>query len=292
MRYRLPSRRLQRARREVVRCFPEYESLDRERSYEELSNDGSRIALVGNRSDGRQEIFAYELSTDTKRRPMVAETEIDWVGISPSGRYVIVLWAGGGVPRGWGMEAFDLDMSYVGKVHTGTGHSDLIEDENGIEWAVVDNGNNAYLLSSDHFIVKARIPDGVIIDGDEVDRERTLASGATVPLLRLAWEIGTHVSCRNHLRPAWCVITTEGGPSPRAPLQDEILLLHLDSHEAAPKVERLAHHRSLMTTYWETPFATSRQDGAEILFATNWKGQTGIDGYLIRVAPDSDEAAE
>ena len=63
-----------------------------------------------------------------------------------------------------GLEAFDLDMNYVGKVHTGSGHGDFVRDSSGTEWAVIDNANNAYLFSGAHYIVKAKIPSGVIFD--------------------------------------------------------------------------------------------------------------------------------
>jgi hypothetical protein len=282
MRYRLQQGSSITARKELVGCFPEYDEIDGDASYEELSNNGRFVGLVGVRPDGSREIFAYDIKNKVKRKAMVAPRDLDWVAVSPSGKYMLVLWAGGGPWRYNGLEAYDLDMKYLDKVHTGTGHSDVCMDKNGSEWLVVTNANNAYLLSDNHYLVKAKIPRGVVIDGNNnVDEAATLAKGLTVPLLRMNWFISIHISCRNINAPDWCVVTGEGGPSKWQPFQDEIFRLYLNSTANKPRVERLVHHRSSLSDYWATPFATASPDGKKIVYGSDWERTSSIDAYVI-----------
>ncbi|MDA8017592.1 MAG: hypothetical protein MPN21_09100 [Thermoanaerobaculia bacterium] len=284
MRYRLLGSDPITATRELVRCFPEYAEIERDSSYEELSHDGRRVALAGVKPDDRLEIFAYDLLSDLKHPVLSVPVGrfVDWVAVSPSGQYLLVLWGGGGPGRYEGMEAFELDGTYLDKVHTGTGHSDLAMDASGDEWLVVTNANNAYLLSDRHYLVKAKIPQGVLFgDQGNVDQTATLAAGLTVPLLTIDWEIGIHISCRNTAAPGWCAVTGEGGGSPWKPFQDEIFALYLDSTKSQPHVQRLVHHRSSLSDYWATPFATIRADGGQIAFGSDWRGQTSIDAHVI-----------
>src|SRR5262249_57225055 len=98
MRYHLLPGSPLSARRELVRCFTEYQSFDRDASFEQLSDDGRYIALLGVRSTGASEVFAYDIPTNVKHTILVAPNAIDWAGMAPSGRYVLGH-LGGGVPR-------------------------------------------------------------------------------------------------------------------------------------------------------------------------------------------------
>jgi len=266
---------------QLVRCFPEYTDFNNDASYEELSNDGRFVALVGQVTAANHEIFAYDLIDDVKHTPLpVAESQLDWAAMSPSGNYVLVL--GPGAEPQFGLDAYDLEMNHLGKVHTGFGHSDIVMDRDGVEWAVVDNSNNSRMFVGAHYIVKARIPDGVVYTGGSVDEAATLASGSTVLLLQLDWSQGIHISCRNILAPDWCVVTTESESAGAwVPMQDEIIRLYLTSTSESVQVERLAHHRSSLAGYWETPFATASPDGARIVFGSDRETTTGIDPYIV-----------
>ena len=279
------------SRIELVHCFSEYAELEKDSSYEELSDNGRFIGLLARTGNDDYEIFAYDLIDKQKRAVfrLPAGTAVDWVAVSPSGRYMLVLWRGTGAERYRGLEAFDMDMAYLGKVHTGAGHSDLIWDEQDTEWAIIDNSNN-YMFGDAKYIVKARIPDGVVYKNGEPDEAATLASGKTVRLFQLGWRFGTHISCKNRHTPRWCVLTTED-ESPTnnkwEPLHDEILRVYLDSQNAQPHVERLAHHRSSLKDYWQMPFATSSPDGTRVVFSSDFEDTTGIDPYLIVLAAET-----
>jgi hypothetical protein len=277
--------------RELVRCFTEYTRFLRDQSHEELSDDGRFIALMGLKSTSTNkwgyiaEGFVYDLVNDVKYaaleipvNPQVGPRACDHIRVAPSGRYVLLQCAPG-VERFHGLEAYTLEMQYLGKVHAGNGQGDVTRDADGNDVAVIDNVNNAALFTDKHYIVKARIPDG----HDAATRGDLTA---TVKLLALDWSLIGDVSCRNLRAPEWCAVSTyatqTGVKNGLQPFEDEIFKLYLGSLDTAPNVERLAHHRSsplgvpgrdLCTNFnpWAQPNATANRDGTQILYATNWR---------------------
>jgi hypothetical protein len=301
----------------LVKCFAEYQSLFKDQSFEEMSDDGRIIALLGKKPATNKwgyvaEAFAFDVVSGIKHRPMELPVDAEWgpttgdfVAASPSGKYVLMQF-GGGTTRLRGLEAYDLDMNYAGKVNTGSGHGDFTMDSDGTEWAVMTNANNAYLFSGQHYIVKARIPNGVVLDAAGfVDVAATSNAGLTVRLLQLDWFHNVHVSCRNSRSPGWCLISTYSTKSSLdngwQPFESEIFRVDLTSTHLVPKVDRLAHHRSRVTAstpgdacskqndYWSQPHATTRPDGRQVIFGSNWgricDPSEPVDALVLNVGP-------
>ncbi len=317
MRYRLiPGTPMTRVR-ELVRCFPEYTRLFKNESYEEISDDGRYIALIGRKPKANAwgwigEAFVYDLVNNVKHRAVELPTDSngprlgDHIAMTPSGRYVLHFWSVG-TARYRGTEAYDLDMNYLGKVHTGgTPHSSITQDANGDEWLVADNASNASLLTDKRYIVKAKIPVGVIFNASGgVDVNATLSSGATVPLLDVDWSSHMHISGLNRNNPGWVIASTysaqNGFNNGWQPFENEVFKVYLDSRSSAPHVERLAHHRSHYSAvtgrdpcsnysnYWAQPHATVSPDGRRILFGSNWgricDTSDPVDGFLLTLEP-------
>src|SRR5205807_6319565 len=126
--------------------------------------------------------------------------------ISPSGKYIL---AGFGIGTGrfQGGEAYDrATMQYAGKYSVTHGHADVMMDTSGNEFLIQDNSENTVFLNDKAYIIKAKIPNGVIFNAQgAVDAQATVASGATIPLLAL--QQGTHISCRNIRNPTFCVVS-------------------------------------------------------------------------------------
>lgn len=320
MRYRLvPGTPMTRVR-EAVRCFPEYREFLKNESWEELSDDGRYIALIAKKDAPNRwgyvgESFVYDIEGNIKRRP--AELPIDstygprtgdHISMCPSGRYVLHFWASG-ISRFRGTEAYDLDMNYLGKVNTAnTPHSALTMDAAGNDWAVIDNRSNAYLLTDNRYVVKCRIPVGVIFKTDgTVDRDSTLNSGATVPLLILDWDMGLHISGLARHDPGSVILSPyssqSGVDDGWQPFEQEIVKLYLDSTAGAPHVDRLAHHRSHASAatgrdpcsnysnYYAQPHATVSPDGRQVFFGSNWgricDTSDPVDGFILTLEPAS-----
>lgn len=281
----------------VVRAFPEYTRFYNDKSQEALSNDGKYIAFIAYTPTGGSAVFSYNIQDNIKGTPYELNVGFwgDRAQMSPLGNYVLVQW-GRGLPRQYGMEAFDRNMNYVGKVHTGSGHADVAVDNNNVEWLIIDNADNANLFTDAHYLVKARIPDG-------------FTNNATYKLLRLEWDginnFGArHISCRNIFDRGWCVVSGYAGQDQVnwgwAPFRDEIFKLYIDSTDVTPHVERLAHHHSQpipYTTdncpssgsYWAHPHANPKPDGKQIIFGSNWRRVCPdpplVDPYILKLVP-------
>ncbi len=279
------------AKRRLIKSFPEYAELPASENQEELSNDGRFVALLGRRPDNIKEVFAYDLQAGTKGTALALPSNAipDWVVMSPSGKYVVVGYAGG-TSRFRGVEAYDPStMNYAGKVSLTLGHGDLVADAAGNDYLVQTNASNAYMINDKHYLIKAKIPVGVVFDSQgNVDEAATLNQGATVPLINLDWSLPLHISCQGRLvrTNLFCAVSTDptqsGVDNGLQPFEGEIFAVYLDSRTATPHIERLAHHRSRpepITTdgcpnagsYWAQPHATISPDGSKILFGSNWK---------------------
>jgi len=297
MRYTLIPGQPMTRNRSLVRCFPEYEWFFKDAIHEEMSEDGRYIALMGRKPAANAwgwvaEAFAYDIINDTKHGTVELPIDLTWgprtcdhIQMSPSGTYVILQCAGG-TNRFYGMEAFDLEMNYLGKVHTGSGHGDLAWDEDGSEWNVVTNANNAYLFSGNHYIVKARIPDGytAYMAGD---------TNASQRILMLDWFTGMHISCQGQ-QSGFCVVSASGDISDGVlPFEQEIFKIYLDSSYTSPHVERYVDPRSngthvydncAISSYWAQPHGTVARDASKVMFGSSWGENCFVESYIIDIA--------
>lgn len=298
--------------RSLVACFTQYDRFHADPSYEEISDDGRYIALAGRRkTDQRTILFAYDLvrgevAGDTLIAPLDGSNNPrtpDWVGMSPSGRYVCAMWANGDA-RFRGLEAYDREtMDYAGKVTTSSGHGDMTTDAAGQEWYVYTNANNAHFLTENHYIVESKIPVGTVYNGSSVDASATVSTGASVALLQIDWEHGVHVTCRNHRDPArGCVVSTYNGASGDGngwqAYERELFFVHLTSTTSVPRVDRLAQHFSdvyfasqlpdedcQVTSYFVQPHATLSPDGQMLYYGSGWGETCRPEGYILDLSP-------
>ena len=111
----------------AVHTFPEY-SVVNGRGESDICFDGDHFVLVGD----HQQIFTYDISTDTKG-PVLATEGIggfDNVQITPDD-HVLVSWYASGPGRYQGVELFDRDMNFLRQVSTVIGHMDVTRDVGG-----------------------------------------------------------------------------------------------------------------------------------------------------------------
>jgi hypothetical protein len=73
-----------------------------------------------------------------------------------------------------------------------------------------------------------------------------------------------------------------------APYREEIIQVWTDGTELN-KARRLAHHRSLRTSYWASPRAASSMDGKFVMWSSDWEGSGYIDVFIVKVPPLPDE---
>ena len=257
------------------------------------SLDGNRIAICGRKwpwFGGLSEFFVYDLTQEKIISPKVTATghNVDWVSISPLGRYFVTLtegdqkidtpppfqWFGLDIYRAQDMQIMPLALYWY------TDHADLGLDTNEHEIYVTDNAEDDF-------------PDGL-----RHMEKYDLETGDKTDLLGMDWSLTRYVSCRNFGGPkGWALITTEAKPElcgKDVPFKDEIFLLKLDGSQ---QVRRLAHHRSSrysrcdysVNNYWAQANAAISRNGHYVLFTSNWR-ELGApeDVYLLELSADAD----
>ncbi|MEP0848603.1 MAG: hypothetical protein HRF50_17495 [Phycisphaerae bacterium] len=201
----------------------------------------------------------------------LAESRIDWVGMSPLGNWVVVGadWDNGGGKSG--MLIADREFAQFRQIDYDAGHSDVGLDSAGNEVLVLQSNRTDSL-------------DMVALGAETVPVEagQSYAGTGRVQLVRLFYDSasplglrsGVHISCN---APGWCVISTFSEPD--APEQNwldrTITLARLDA--AAPRVFYVAKVHGTAGAYWEETQASLSADGARVVWATNWGQNVGQD---------------
>ena len=253
-----------------------------------LSQDGKRVAWICQKS-GANDVIVYDIPSNT----VVYEgalpqpfSNIDWLSISPSGKYFVIL--------SNGIYTYDLTGALVGKETDNYGHADMGIDPNGDEVIVVDGSNDPHPYLDERWIIKYNL----------LNYTRT-------NLLALpSWSQSNHISLRNTLMPGWTLISTDKSTGTSCcnainynvvyPFDSEVFYLKTDG---SGSVQRLAHHRSIrpdydlgspidLNDYWNETHAVPSADGKSIIFASAWivngqptdlenGGQSSPNAYLI-----------
>jgi len=267
---------------QLVRCFTEYSSFDKDRSWQEMSAEGNRIALIS--SSGQA--FVYDIVAQQKMAVVSVGLGIEWVQVSPSGRYLLVNYGGNGESRGSGLESFDpATGAYLGKVNTGHGHGSTAWAQDGTEWYVADYAANSGTGVTGPYVVKSRLPRGHD-DWKAGDRSGEVA------LVDHQWGRSMHVSCLS--RTEWCAVSTYASSGAGA-FYNEVFRVSLNGTDANPEVERLVHHYSdyswqnssstcNLNGYRAQPHASISRDGSQIIFGSSWGQVCRTEAYVIRLA--------
>jgi hypothetical protein len=239
--------------RTTVATFSGYSGFTIGQAEGNLSDDGSKISLMGTSPAGKNVAFVYDLVAKQKFPDIVLGASDDSATVSPKGNYVVV-----------GHEdstttIFDLQGRLVAR-WTEVGlpdHYDLTVDADGAEVAVGSGRTELYAGQ----IVKRRLADGV-----------------TTLLSRGGY--GSHTTTRNLARPGWAYASFfESNENP--PYSKEIAAIKLDG---SGTVQRLGHHRSTEDThdYYAEAQPSPSPDGSKVIFASDWGDPSGpIQAYVI-----------
>lgn len=232
--------------------------------------------------NGFGEMFVYNMVTKevTSPRAEITGVLVDWLSISPTGRYSLFAMAEGHGPGQWqGLDVY-LSESLEYKpipYYPYTDHGDIGFAEDGTEIYITDNAEETWPDKLRH-IERFDLENGNITD-----------------LLGAHWGLSRLISARCYDKPGWAIISTYASPALNAdtslvPFRDEIFALKLDG---SGEVRRIIQHRSQRfssgdysyNNYWDQPNAAISKSGRYILFSSNWR-QLGKpqDVYLIDLA--------
>lgn len=274
---------ISQGRSTVLHHFGEYGSITGA-GETQMSLDGNRIALVGtSRSNWTpQDVFVYDVSTDTKVASMPIPSGFDSVRMTPSGNGVVVQGSGGA-------QLYNIQGSqlvHVRSVGPGAGHSDIGLGPDGREYLF-------YVRSTqDNYVYATR-----------------LDTGASTMILPIGWQgaiVGMHVSANSTHEDGWVYVVTYADNLPNndptrawQPFASEIVRARFDGSGW----ERLGHVRGggypdpRVGTYWgSTARGSVSHSGRFVVWNANYLRQftqSGIpadytDVYLIEVGEGSD----
>ena len=217
---------------------------------------------------------------------------IDWVSISPSGKYAVVAYQGDYV------RVFDVDGATLALTPRpmptqypnchGTAAQGFIYDVGHSDMTLNPfDGNEDVIVGQEHCGNAGRIVGGTLIGRVMMVR---LRDGAITPLTDPTHEAyPEHISTRNYDRPGWAYVSYY--PAPGRRFSDEVVAVKLDGSKA---VERFADlHTDVSGCYRCEAHAVPSRDGRRVLWASNWMiagANTGrrslIQAYVVEAGGD------
>lgn len=251
----------------------------------ETSYDGRWwvLALQGSDDDYRlRYLFTWDRMNDSiaglleLRRD---QSDIDWVGMSPKGNWVIIgslPWNGSPLE---GTVIANRELTSFHRIEFDIAHSDVGLDWNGNEVLVMQNNRTDYV---DMMPLEPSTKPIMDIGGSYTGTGR-------IPLIRLyydwsspiTFDSGVHISCN---APGWAVISThiDPGTPERNWLDRSIILVRLDP--AAPEVYFLSKIYNTTADYWEETHATVSNDGNTVVWVANFNSEPGKNRiYVVRL---------
>ncbi len=248
---------------QTIATFPDYSDCYIGPWEGNLSQDGSRVVLVGKKQE-KPVAFAYDLIAKRQYPDLSLNgLTLDWASVSASGKYIVVNGQING-KNGDQTQVYDLEGRAVGELWAEYGrpsHYDLALDENGDDVAVGVSKSKP----DDGRVIKRRLSDG---------RVTVLTPGG----------YASHTSTRNVKRPGWAFVTYQHRGPTWPPFWDEVIAVKLDGSMA---IERIAHLHTADTDYLSAAVAVPSPDGQRVLWASNWNAVTGrpVAAYVARLKP-------
>jgi len=247
------------------------------------------LSLQGNdRADYRHlYLFTWDREMDLiagvypQGEPLTAsEAEIDWVGMSPLGNWVLI----GGMETNSGETAglvmASPDFSIFHRLDYTTSHADVGLDTDGNEVVVMQS----YQTDTIDLIPLDLTTRPVLEPGGSE------ANTGRVPLIRLYYassepislNSGVHISCNT---PGYCFISTTiaSGLPEQNWLDRSLVLVRLDREN--PRVFYLAKLHNTISEepriYWDETQGTISVDGSTLLWVENWGENVGEESFFL-----------
>jgi len=227
------------------------------------------VALVGKKDNGAGsydlDVIVYDLEANqivTVKNfpngwadgPDYGPKYIDWVSVSQSGDYVVIMWnhntaTDNGVDEyyengniHYGVEVFDTQtMQFQNRIVRYGNHGDL-----------------GYAMDGDEVLVQFY----GVYGGGTLYMFKLNGSGYTVLSTHPDFGVDGHISCRNLNRPGWAYVTNAD-----AAQNGQLVAVKLDNSGI---VEHFGHHFSSNTSYDQSPMAVASPNGDMICFKSDF----------------------
>ncbi len=239
-------------------------------SWEDASADGRYISIMNQERGSDQ---AALIDTVTGQVGASIDTGgLDWVGVAPSGRYLVLQYTTRGVGPTSGLVILDGSTGqFLGHATDHYEHGDLGVDAQGndvfatIGWTDYCAEGEAPCFSI------SPLPD--TIERDNLQNRRVFDP-----------PVDCYTSCRNFRRGGFCVTSNDYGSPGVGPFGGEIWLNRMSDGA----VLRLAHHRSSARSYYTLVRPVISPTGRYIVFTSDWARPNGADQgdlYVIDLSP-------
>lgn len=211
--------------------------------------------------------------------------KINWVGMSPTGNYVVINWNSGSnyesnYVRGSGTELFSRDLTYSGMLMAGNSHMDVGYDVNGVEVAVmaqadVNTANNESLI----YVRKLSDPTQLSTILLPYQFQRSIGYGVGT-FYNNSWHVATRISSGNAM--GWALFSTwfpYGNTSTGLGWgSNELFAVKIDTTVPSGSTwYRIGRTMSIRNTdYNAEPHAVPNRDFTKILFGSNWNTDGGL----------------
>lgn len=197
----------------------------------------------GNLSKGDQYIvlnngttaFLYSIPQAAVLSQMPVPNNLDWLSVSPSGKYIV------SNEGRLGVKLYDLQFNFIRQLSNKGEHADLGYDA---------QGDEVYVQTCPATMIRLK-------DGKKTD------------LLGLTYACG-HVSTRNLKQPGWAYFSTRFDPRDNrydTVLGTELLAVKLDSSQT---VKHLGRHYSSYSNYDREAKVAVSPDGSQLMFNSDW----------------------
>ncbi len=274
---------------EIISSCPAYRITSMDEGESSLDKRYWAFAIQG---DDRQDYHYLRLFTWDREKDVIMgiyppdrslraeEADIDWIGMSPLGEWVLI----GGLDSNQGeivgLTLSDKKLAQFHPLDHTTAHADTGLDCSGREVIVMQNTQTDTI-------------DMIPLDPNmsaDLNQDGTEDNNGRVPLIRLNYNSdspdglnsGVHISCNT---PCYCVISTTIAPGlpEQNWLDRSIVLVKLDPED--PSVFYLSKLHNTTSeeprVYWDETHASITRDGSRIIWADNWGENVGESAIFL-----------
>ncbi len=248
---------------ETVANIPGYEFIKLGPGEANIDKNDHYVALVGKKTNGDLDVIIFNLVTYQIEHTKTftgawadgadyAPKYIDWVSVSQSGNYVVIMWNNslGAInhytdqsgTNHYGVEVYNaLDMQYQNRIMPYGNHGDL-----------------GYAIDGDEVLVQFYGEYG----GGKIYMHKLNGDGSTVLNTHSDFGVTGHISCRNIFRPGWAYVTES-----ELAQSAQMVAVKLDESGI---VEHFGHHFSSALSYAQAAMAVASPNGDKICFKSDF----------------------
>ncbi len=224
-------------------------------------------------------IFTWDRTADSVMgiyEVAVSEADIDWVGMSWLGNFVLIGGMSDNTGNIVGLTMSDKTFSFFHRLDYTTSHADVGLDVDGDEVIIMQNNRTDYidLIPIDTLTEPILVPGG------------SYSGTNRTPLMILFYNSGSPYGLNSGVHissnyPGFAVVSTTIEPSlPEQNWLDRtVTLVRLD--EQNPRVFYLSKLYNTTGAYWEETHATITDDGSKIVWADNWSMDVGQERVFL-----------